>query len=80
MQVKKKRKFKALNMAAVVFAGLIIAVVLVNQISVRPFMLVFNSLMNLTDEQGNIGSYAEQIETVREVGSIEVPVSGYHAL
>ena len=77
MQVKKKRKFKALNMAAVVFAGLIIAVVLVNQISVRPFMLVFNSLMNLTDEQGNIGSYAEQIETVREVGSIEVPVSGY---
>lgn len=30
MQVKKKRKFKALNMAAVVFAGLIIAVVLVN--------------------------------------------------
>ena len=37
-------------------------------------MLVFTSLMNLTDEQGNIGSYAEQIETVREVGSIEVPV------
>ena len=40
-------------------------------------MFVFNSLMNLTDEQGNIGPYAEQIDTVREAGSIEVPVSGY---
>lgn len=77
MEGKKKRRFKVLKITAFILTGLIIAAVIVNQITVRPFMFVFNSLMNLTDEQGNIGPYAEQIDTVREAGSIEVPVSGY---
>lgn len=77
MKVKKKCRFETLKITAFVLAGLIIGTLIVNQITVRPFMFVLNSLMNLTDEQGNIGPYAEQIETVREVGSFEIPVSGY---
>lgn len=77
MEGKKKRRFKALKITAFVLACLITGTLIVNQITVRPFMFVFNSLMNLTDEQGNIGPYAEQIETFREMDSFEVPVSGY---
>ncbi|MDD3409191.1 MAG: alpha/beta hydrolase [Eubacteriales bacterium] len=77
MSRKKRCRSQAVKMWIGIFAGLFIAIMIVNQITVRPFLFVFNALMSFTDEQGNIGPYAKQIEMVREADRFEIPVSGY---
>lgn len=53
MPVKAKRKYIILTILAIVA----VLTVVVNQISVYPFMWTFRGLMSFTSEQGDPGNY-----------------------
>ena len=73
MPVKAKRKYIILTILAIVA----VLTVVVNQISVYPFMWRFRGLMSLTSEQGDPGNYEVYIQEVVSSEKISVSVEGY---
>lgn len=55
---------------------LIVLVILINQVTVYPFIWTFRSLLNIVSEQGNIGPYESQISNIEESNKIKVSVDG----
>ena len=58
-------------------AGVILAMILVNQITVYPFVWSFRALMSITGNQGNVGNYGDVIDSVQEIAQVKVPIDGY---
>ncbi len=58
-------------------ACVIVAMVLINQITVYPFVWTFRSAMGFVRQQGNPGGYGNVVAEVEEVDRVTVPVEGY---
>ena len=61
----------------IVIAGVILTMILVNQITVYPFVWSFRALMSMTGNQGNVGNYGDVIDSVQEIAQVNVPIDGY---
>lgn len=72
--IKKKSKFKVLISIIVVFIALII---IINQITVYPFMYIFRAFINGIEEQGSIGPYYDNIKNVIESDTVQISVKDY---
>ncbi|KIR03484.1 Alpha/beta hydrolase fold-3 domain protein [Lachnospiraceae bacterium TWA4] len=57
---------KVIKKTLCVLVVLVVVTIVINQISVYPFIYTFKALMSNTKIQGNIGSYEEQIQNVNE--------------
>lgn len=55
----------------------IVLIILINQVTVSPFIWTFRSLSNMVSEQGNIGPYDNQISNIKESNKINVAVNVY---
>ena len=73
MKQKKQRLVKAILIAIV---STILVVILINQITVYPFVWSFRVLMSMSKQQGNAGPYGDLIDSVQEVTQVKVPVDG----
>ena len=73
MKQKKQRLVKAILIA---IASTILVVILINQITVYPFVWSFRVLMSMSKQQGNAGPYGDLIDSVQEVTQVKVPVDG----
>ena len=75
MHTSPKSRFR--KKVLLILVCMIAAVVLINQITVYPFIWSFRFVMSLTGQQGNPGDYDDLIDTVEEVARVTVPVNGY---
>lgn len=79
-RIKTKKKRKGLIISLSILGSLsvlIVAIIIVNQLTVYPFISLFRWMTGLGEEQGNIGPYAEQIEKVKEGPVAIVSTEGY---
>jgi len=68
---------KTLKTVLLIIAGMLLAVILINQITVYPFIWSFRAIMSMTGQQGTVGNYTDAIDSVKEVSQVIVPVDGY---
>ena len=71
--MKRKRGKTILTITA----ALIAVIVLIDQITVYPFIWTFRAVMGLTGQQGHTGAYGEAIASADEIAAVQVPVEGY---
>ena len=70
----KRKRWKTILL---ITASLIAVIVLINQITVYPFIWTFRTVMGLTGQQGHAGEYGEVIASADEIAKVQVPVEGY---
>ena len=73
----KPKNRKALITVLLALAGLIFAMLLIDQITVYPFIRTFRAVMSLVGQQGNLGDFEETVNSVEETAQVTVPVNGY---
>lgn len=72
----KNKKIKQKRILSVI-GVLTVLLIIINQITVMPFIWTFRSLLGMIPEQGNIGPYANQITNIEESNKVKVAVDGY---
>ena len=70
----KRKRWKTILPIA---ASLLVVIVLLDQITVYPFLWTFRGLMGLTGQQGHAGKYGAVIASADETAKVQVPVEGY---
>lgn len=76
-QMQKPVKHKNRNIVFGIVVAFILTLILIGNITVYPFMIVFRGLIGMVTEQGNIGPYAETIQNISEGSSATVTTEGY---
>lgn len=68
------KKHKKLKIFGIIILSLILLIVIINQITVYPFVWWFRGMTSSTKEQGNIGIYADVIKQVNKKETINISV------
>ncbi|WP_052429387.1 alpha/beta hydrolase [Paenibacillus borealis] len=74
--IQKFRIGRKTGITLSIIAFLIIAIIVVNQLTPRPFVAIFRALISTQENAVNAGPYAEQIKDVEVSDLISIPVEG----
>ncbi|MNB94906.1 Acetyl esterase [compost metagenome] len=75
-QVKKFRIGRKTGITLSVIAFLILTIVVVNQLTPRPYVAIFRALINTQENAVNLGPYADKINGVEVSDAVSIPVEG----